>query len=172
MIDLTGVSHHRLLELLSYDPSTGVFTRKVSLSNRTPVGSIAGTVTKGYSYLYVDGTRYAAHRLAWFYVHGVWPTNLLDHRNLYGTVNNIDNLRPATKSTNGANRGLNKNNSSGFKGVVEFRKNRFLAGIKVNKVYKRLGYFLDPKEAAVAYDLAAVEHFGEFALTNKSLGLL
>ena len=169
---MTSLTHSRLLELLSYDPNTGIFTRKASLSNRTPVGSVAGTVTRGYSYLHVDGNRYAAHRLAWFYTHGVWPSSLLDHRNMRGTANNIDNLRPATKSANGANRGLNKNNSTGFKGVVEYRKNKFLAKIKVNRVSTYLGCFLDPKEAAAAYDLAAVEHFGQYALTNKSLGLL
>jgi hypothetical protein len=35
-----------------------------------------------------------------------------------------------------------------------------------------LGTFVSAVEAAEAYDKAALQHFGQFALTNKELGLL
>jgi hypothetical protein len=165
------MNHQRLLELLDYDAVTGVFTRKISLSNRSPIGSVAGSIAKGYCFICVDGKRYAAHRLAWFYIHGSWPTDLLDHDNTNGIHNAISNLRLANKSTNGANRGLNKNNTTGFKGV-SVKRNRFISRIKVNKTHIHLGCFLESKDAAQAYDFAAVQHFGQFALTNKSLGLI
>ena len=165
------MNHQRLLELLDYDAVYGIFTRKISLSNRSPVGSVAGSINKGYCLICVEGKRYAAHRLAWFYVHGTWPVSLIDHDNTDGTHNAISNLRLANKSTNGANRGLNKNNTSGFKGVAIWR-DRFISKIKVNYREIHLGCFLDPKDAAQAYDFAAVQHFGQFALTNKSLGLI
>ena len=41
----------------------------------------------------------------------------VDHRDGDGLNNCRSNLRPATKSQNGGNRGLNKNNKSGYKGV-------------------------------------------------------
>lgn len=165
------MNHRRLLELLDYNAVSGIFTRKVSLSSRSPVGSVAGSTNKGYCFIYVEGKRYAAHRLAWFYIHGAWPTNLVDHSNTNGTHNAISNLRLANKSTNGANRGLNKNNTTGFKGVIVWR-DRFISKIKVNKTLIHLGCFLDSKDAARAYDQAAIQHFGQFALTNKSLGLI
>ena len=166
------MNHQRLLELLDYDAVSGIFTRKISLSNRSPVGSIAGSINKGYCLICVEGKRYAAHRLAWFYIHGAWPTDLIDHDNTDGTHNAISNLRLANKSTNGANRGRNKNNTSGYKGVIEYRKGRFSSRIKVKRLGIHLGCFTDPKDAAVAYDKAAIQYFGQFALTNKSLGLI
>ena len=165
------IEHSRLVELLDYSPITGIFVRKVSLSNRTPVGSVAGSVNKGYSYINVDGKRYAAHRLAWFYVHKTWPHGVLDHVNTDGTANAVGNLRLANKSTNGANRGLNKNNTSGFKGVSHHRDG-FVSRIRVAGRQLHLGSFTDPVLAAKSYDAAAIEHFGQFALTNKSLGLV
>lgn len=170
MIDLTQT---RLQELLHYDPITGVFTRLVSTSNRANVGDVAGTVNKGdgYRYISVDGHRYAAHRLAWLYTHGHWPVGLLDHADTDGDHNAIHNLRPADHSTNGANRGKNTNNSSGFKGVLA-HKRKFRAKIKVNRQIIYLGLHSTPEQAAAAYDAAAITHFGEFATTNRSLGLI
>lgn len=169
---MSKLTQQRLKELLHYDAQTGIFTRRISLSNRTPVGSIAGSVNKsdGYIYITVDAKREAAHRLAWFYVYGVWPKGLLDHKDTIKTHNWIDNLREADKSTNGANRGLNKNNTTGFMGVTKFRSG-YRAAIKVNHKSHFLGVFPDVLEAAKVYDKAALEHFGEFAVTNMSLGL-
>ena len=44
--------------------------------------------------------------------------------------------------------------------------------IVVNRQPIHIGYFRDPIEGAKAYDEAALKYFGEFAVTNESLGLL
>ena len=60
-----------------------------------------------------------------------------------------------------------------FKGVWIDRKNlRFRASITVDGVSRKLGSFRTAEDAALAYDDAATKIFGEFACTNKSLGLI
>lgn len=163
------IDHSRLLELLDYCPATGVFTRKVALSGRTKVGDVAGNLIKDYIELSVDGNTYRAHPLAWFYVHGKWPSQELDHRDRNKANNAIDNLREATHSQNGANMPMHRRNSNGFKGVTKHQK-RFKASVMVCRKRLHLGVFYTAEQAARAYDEAAIKHFGEFALTNHQLG--
>lgn len=83
-----------LKSILTYDPTTGLFAWNKS-------GKIAGGVSgKGeYWCITIEGTFYRAHRLAWLYVYGYWPT-ALDHKNRVKTDNWIDNLRETTPSQN------------------------------------------------------------------------
>jgi len=71
------LSHERLLQVLEYDPLTGIFIWKEKTGHRSVIGTEAGTnkiVTSGvYRYIAVDGVRYLAHRLAWFWVRKTWP---------------------------------------------------------------------------------------------------
>lgn len=97
----------------------------------------------------------------------------VDHINGDGLDNRRCNLRLSTNSENLSNRTRTKKNTSGFKGVYWYKSNKkWTAQICVNfrKIY--LGMYDDPKEAAHAYDKAAIEHFGEFAKTNRDMGLL
>lgn len=165
------ISHSRLLELLDYDPTTGVFTRKVTLSNKNKIGDVAGNLNRGYIELSVDGRVYRAHRLAWFYVHGVWPNDGLDHKDLDKKNNAIGNLREATQSQNGVNNGVRKNNTLGVKGVSK-HGDRFKASVMVKRKRLHIGIFDTAHEAARAYDNSAIQHFGEFALTNQQLGVI
>lgn len=92
---------------------------------------------------------------------------IVDHINGDGLDNRRENLRFATNSENMQNSRLQKNNTSGYKGVYWDRgRNKWIVRIKVNGRRLNLGYFDDPKEAALVYDRGAMEHFGEFAKTN------
>lgn len=94
-------------------------------------------------------------------------TRLCDHKNGNGLDNRRANLRIATTSQNLANRGKTRRNTSGYKGVMWFkRKRKWYARIRVSGKSVHLGYFDDPIDAAKAYDDAALKHFGEFAKTN------
>lgn len=116
MQDLTQT---RLKELMHYDPNTGVFTWRVApRRSRLKKGDAAGSYdAKGARQIKIDGQTYRAHRLAWLYVHGIWPAVLLDHVNGKPGDNRLRNLREATYSQNAMNQAAQKDGTSGAKNV-------------------------------------------------------
>lgn len=91
-----------------------------------------------------------------------------DHANGDGLDNRRQNLRLATASQQAANRGKRRTPaSSRFKGVSwSKRDRRWQAHVACRGIRRNLGTFRDEREAAMAYDAAARELFGEFARTN------
>ncbi len=91
----------------------------------------------------------------------------VDHKNGDGLDNTRGNLRLATSVQNGANQRPNLGTSSAYKGVSWHRDRRkWQANIGVAGKQRYLGLFSDEEDAARAYDDAAREAFGEFALLN------
>ncbi len=163
---LTRVDQAKLCELVTYDPETGAFTCLVGLGRRK-VGERAdvqsGAKNKRYFHLYIDGNRYYSHRMAWLWVHGTQPSGYIDHINGNSLDNRIENLRKATHQENLFNRGANKNNTTGFKGVRRTKcGKRYWAEIKINRKSKYLGTFESATLAHQAYCVAAASLFGEF----------
>lgn len=154
-IELTSTT---LKEVLQYDAKTGLFTWKVS-RGIVRAGTIAGTPhTHGYTHITLKGKRYFAHRLAWLYTHGSWPSFEIDHVNRLKSDNRLLNLREVTSSQNQQNRLLTKNNSSGFKGVTwNKQKSKWWAKITVNHKKYHLGFFDTPEEASLAYQAGAIK---------------
>jgi hypothetical protein len=149
-VDLTA---QRLRELLHYDPETGVFTRVASVCG-VKAGSIAGHLTQhGYWKISLDGTTYYAHRLAWMWTHGSWPTDEIDHLNAIRADNRIANLRAVSRSINSQNmRSLRIDNTSGFMGVAWNRcMNRWVARIYIDGRCKAIGRFTTAEAAGAAY---------------------
>lgn len=88
----------------------------------------------------------------------------VDHINHMTNDNRKSNLRIATQSQNLMNQSMNKNNSSGVKGVYfDNHRNKWVAEIKINRAKKNLGGFTDFNEAVEARKKAEEELFGEFS---------
>lgn len=158
------ITQERLKELLHYEPETGIFTWKIAASNRVSIGDVAGSTRgDGRIRINVDGESYLAHRLAWFYTHGIFPPNRIDHINQDPGNNRIKNLRPATAKQNSENRGAGTNNKSGFKGVSWFAPlSKWRAKICHHYKHIYLGCFDTPEEASAAYESAANKLFTHY----------
>jgi hypothetical protein len=87
----------------------------------------------------------------------------IDHIDGDGLNNRKSNLRLATRCENNRNRKINKNNTSGLKGVfwIASRK-RWRAEIKADGKKINLGYFNTPEAAHAAYVAASERLHGEF----------
>lgn len=154
------ISQGRLREVLQYDPASGVFTWAAT-GEAAPGGD-----SDGYRKISIEGRRYFAHRLAWFFTHGEWLDEI-DHEDRNRSNNRLGNLRPATRVQQAGNTGLSSHNSSGFKGVCwDKNRGKWVAYIKIAGRMKNLGRHATKQAAATAYDDAAVAHFGEFACLN------
>ena len=143
----------RLREVLHYDPETGIFTRLVRTAQRVQVGDTAGCKgLRGCLLIMVDRRLYQAHRLAWLYVHGVWPANHIDHIDGNPANNRIENLRDVSHSVNMQNmrKAKSTNKSTGVMGVYRIGK-RFQAKIVVDRKVRHLGMFDTPELAHAAY---------------------
>ena len=113
-----------------------------------------------------DGKQYSVfmHRM----IMAVCPGVMVDHINRNGLDNRRRNLRIVTPSQSGANA---RPRRKGYKGISK-SYNRWQARIRKDGKAIILGTYDNPEEAARAYDNAAMEIFGEYACTNRDLGLL
>lgn len=154
----------RLTELLSYDEGTGVFVWRVYKGPNARPGQIAGQFDRdGYRLITIDQMDFYAHRLAWFYVFGVFPGQKeIDHINRCPGDNRISNLRLAERWQQRGNQKVRADSKSGVKGVQR-KKGKWAARITRGGVVTRLGVFETIEEASAAYIAAAKAQFEAFA---------
>ena len=153
----TRLTAERLRELLDYDPETGIFTYKTKRGIQLP-GSIAGSkMVRGNWSIGLECRRHSAHRLAWLYMTGKWPTLEIDHIDNNPLNNSWANLREVTSGQNSQNlRAPRKDNRSGYLGVYRHGKNKrgddvWRSRIQVEGKVVHLGLFPSPELAHEAY---------------------
>ncbi len=153
------VTHERVLELFSYNESTGVVTRRITVGRRGKAGSLVGCLTKkGYLSVRIDGRFYLLHRVIFMYVYGRMPEQQIDHINGIKTDNRICNLREATESQNSQNVKSHADSTSGLLGVSwRGSLGKWRASIGVDGIHKHLGYFSSKESAYDAYKIAKNE---------------
>jgi len=154
------ITQEYLKELLDYDPATGIFTWKVRTTNSVQVGDVAGTINSlGYRVIRLHGKLYKAHRLAWLFMTGEFPSDQIDHINHVKDDNRFSNLREVTNTENHRNATMQKNNSSGVTGVSWHKAtSKWIVQIHVNGKHIHGGLFGCITAATLARKALEIKH--------------
>lgn len=164
MIELT---QEIVRELLDYDPETGVLrwkerglhwfstdgkktqTHLMNQWNSRLAGKEAFTSTSnnGYKVGAVKDRKFLAHRIIWLWVYG-WVPEEVDHKNGDKTDNRIVNLREVTRAINQRNKRKLSNNTSGYCGVTQDKRDgKWTATFVVDGLKYSCGYWETPEQA-------------------------
>lgn len=173
------VNAETIRERFDYDEPTGILkwkprtlrpecARLDKAWNTRLAGTSVGVKHRhGHLYASINYKHYAVHRLIWLYVHGRWPSRVIDHINGNPSDNRISNLRECTQLENMRNSRLRTDNTSGVKGVYwEKKERKWMAYINVNGKMKALGRFAAKEDAIASRTKAEAEFFGAFARVN------
>lgn len=142
-----------LRSTVTYDKQTGQFLW-LSSAGGVKLGALCGCVSSnGYVVFGLLGRKYRAHRLAWLYVHGVWPSETIDHIDGNRSNNAIENLRCVPQRINNQNQTRpGRANASGLLGVYwSPRLKGYMAQVSVLGKKKRRGPYKDSGRAYSAY---------------------
>lgn len=133
-----------------------------------------------FHYYAIDRQNIGGTRIDIFLHNEIWkrmmgielPKNfLVDHINNDKLDCRRSNLRLATRSDNEANKKKRRGKtSSKYKGVSlmkNIKKKPWRATLTFEKKQIALGTFATEREAAIAYNTAALENYGEFAYINE-----
>lgn len=155
------LTQEELKETLRYSPEDGLFTRMKS-NTRVSIGDVAGSTDKdGYVVIKFLGKTYKAHRLAWLYIYGEFPSSCLDHIDGNKANNSISNLRLASVAENQHNAKLRVDNKSGVKGIV-FDKGKWLAQVRYKGKLHIAGRFSTVEEGILPLQRLREELHREF----------
>lgn len=180
-------SPETLRQLLRYEPETGkLFWRERGPEWFSPSGrnsaihqscvwntryadSLALNTPDSHGYLHgrIFKKKTYAHRAAWIINHGSYPEGSIDHIDGDKRNNRISNLRIALPTENGWNRGKNKNNTTGYKGVFYDKRDGFYyARIGVDGQSFSLGRSQTAEGAHNLYVQASQKMHGDFSRTE------
>ena len=159
------ISINRLHEVLHYNKSTGVFTRRKT-------GKVVDTMRSlYYKGTRIDGKMYGLHNLAFLFMEGELVIGV-DHEDHDRFNNSWNNLRRANASVNNKNVCIRKDNKSGCVGVSwASRQNKWSCAIQVDGVKKHLG-FHKSYDTAVTIRKAAEGWYGFHKNHGRSICLI
>ena len=137
---------------LHYDADTGLFTWIKHKKRPDLIGRPAGSAqSAGYWAIAIYNRKQLAHRLAWAYVTGKWPSQHIDHINGDKRDNRFCNLRQVSRFGNLQNmRKAAKTNKIGLLGVCR-HQGKWIMQLMANGVRYRQSGFDTPEAAHEAY---------------------
>lgn len=144
------LTQRRLMEVLTYNPETGVFTWKKGVRK----GKVAGTQhdARGFLKVSIDNERHLLHRLAWLWMMGTSNRWSVEHRNGDRSNNGWSNLRDGDRGQKRQYRAPRREPTS-VPGVSQVG-DRFEAMIDVQGKVFNLGSFSSDEEARVVVAIA------------------
>ncbi len=153
------MTQKELKSKLHYNSETGIFTRLKSYHSRF-IGKPAGNLNSlGYTKIIINNKSYSAHRLAWLYEYGEFPSKEIDHIDHNRNNNSIHNLRVVSRTENNRNKTFQINNTSGIMGVRWHKlSKRWRAEIKVDGKKIQLGAFKNIEDAIVCRKNGAIKY--------------
>lgn len=170
MIALKSIEFGYVNEVLSYSPDSGLFIWRVrgdvpAKWNGRFAGKQAGSMRPdGYVQIFINRSKFFAHRLAFLLMAGEMPRGFIDHIDGDHSNNVWSNLRLATSDQNNSNIKTRCDNTSGIKGVSWHKaRQKWRASIGFGKKRVHLGLFDTIEEAAECYKGAALEFHKEFS---------
>ena len=128
------------------------------------IGAKAGTLTNhGYLQTSINAKKYKNHRIIFLMFYGYLP-EFIDHIDGNRSNNHIDNLREATVAQNQHNRLIQKNNTSGVKGVYWYKATqKWRVQLQVNGKVKSFGLYHDIEVAKFIAETMRYKYHGAFA---------
>lgn len=140
------LTQEKLKSILRYDSETGIFHwLQWRHGRRLSLEAGAYSCVTGYISIYIEGKSYYAHRLAWLYIYGIWPTHQIDHDDRVRHHNWISNLLDRTQAQNMVNTELHPD-----KGIEKLSSGSF----RVKMSNKTIGTFKNIEDARNAYGRA------------------
>jgi len=141
------ITQNQIKSLFEYKDGDLYWKEKSSPKSRIKIGDkITSKFIDGYHRVCINRKTYKLHRIIFLYHFGYLP-EIVDHIDCNKNNNRIENLRQANKSQSQHNKGLQKNNKSGIKGVnwcnnkMKWRSRCQINGKRISK------YFTDLNEA-------------------------
>lgn len=126
------------------------------------LGTEAGTLDGDRRQITINKKHYKTHRLVFLMFHGYMPKEV-DHIDGNPSNNNIENLRPATRSEQLCNTGLRKTSKSGVKGVSwDSSRNKWTVVVTKNKQTVFRDRFYDLELAQLVAIEARNKYHGSF----------
>ena len=161
------ITQELILNLFSYENGKLFYKNKTHKFSKIQIGDEVGSLySNGYLNVKINQKPYAVHRLIFIMFNGFLP-KLIDHIDGNKLNNKIENLRSCDHITNGYNRKVGTNNTSGHKNVVWSKQSKkWRVTLHANKKFKDFGFFDDLELAALVAEEARNKYHNKFARTK------